>query len=99
MSSVEFLGDVARFESLHERFREAIDRVLDLDDEFDLQDGSELQFIRRLFAAWVELKDPAHARSGRSLWGVLNWFDAEVELAVCELDGLEATLRPMAPAF
>lgn len=98
MSSVEILGDVASFESLHERFRAAIDRVLDLDEEFGLQDGPELQFIRRLFAAWTELKDPAYARNGRSLWEVLNWFDAEVELAACELDGLEAQLRSMALA-
>jgi hypothetical protein len=96
---LEVLGAVARFENLHERFRVAIDRVIDLDEQFGPQDGPELEFIRRLFAAWVELKDPAHARNGRSLWEVLNWFDAEVELAACELDGLEAQLRSTAPAF
>ncbi len=99
MSSVEVLGDVARFESLHERFRAAIDRVLDLDEEFDLQDELELEFIRRLFAAWTELKNPIHTASSKSLWKTLNWFDAEVELAACELDGLEAKLRSMTPAF
>jgi hypothetical protein len=95
---VEVFEDVSRFEDLHERFRAAIDRVLDLDDEFDLQDGLELEFIRRLFAAWTELKNPIHTTSSKSLWKTLNWFDAEVELAACELDGLEAQLRSMALA-
>lgn len=99
MSSTDYYEDVARFANLNVRFRAAIDRVLELDDEFGLGRGPELGFARRLFGAWDALKKPDHAASPGTLWRALAWFEAEVELAECALDCLEADLRAMAPAF
>lgn len=89
---------MSRFEGLHARYRAAIDRLLDLDAEFELERGPELDFVKRLLAAWTALKDPVHAASTSALWQALTWFDAEVELAQSELDCLEAQLRSMAPS-
>lgn len=99
VSSTDFYEDVARFANLNVRFRAAIDRVFELDDEFELVPGPELGFARRLFNAWDALKNPDHAASPRSLWRALARFEAEVELAEYALDCLEADLRALAPAF
>jgi hypothetical protein len=99
VSSTDFYDDVARFANLNVRFRAAIDRVLELDDEFELGRGPELGFARRLFDAWDALKKPDHAASPRALWQALARFETEVELAECALDCLEADLRAAAPAF
>lgn len=99
MSAVCVYEDAARLEDLSSRFRSTIDRVRDLDEEFELERGPELAFVKRLFAAWSALKDEIHAASAHTLWKALSWFEAEVELAESELDCLEAELRTMAPAF
>jgi hypothetical protein len=99
VSSTDFYEDVARFANLNVRFRAAIDRVLELDDEFGLGRGPELGFARRLFGAWDALKKPDHAASPRAMWRALARFETEVELAECALDCLEAELRAVAPAF
>jgi hypothetical protein len=99
VSSTDIYEDVARFANLNVRFRAAIDKVLELDDEFGLGGGPELGFARRLFGAWNALKHPNHAASPHALWRALARFDAEVELAECELDGLEARLRSLAPVL
>lgn len=99
MNTVCLLEDVARFEGLSSRFRSAIDRVLELDDEFELGRGPEMDFARRLFDAWDALKKPDHAASPRALWQALARFETEVELAECALDCLEAELLAAAPAF
>lgn len=98
MSSACVYEQVSRFEGLHARYRAAIYRLLDLDAEFELERGPELDFVKRLLTAWTALKDPAHAASTSALWQALTWFDAEVELAESELDCLEAQLRSMAPS-
>ena len=99
VSSEDIYEDVARFANLNTRFRAAIDKVLELDDEFGLEPGPELGFARRLFAAWSELKNPVHAASPQALWRAMIWFEAEVELAECALDCLEAELYAAALAF
>lgn len=99
MRSTDFYEDIARFEGLSSRFRATIDRVLELDDEFGLGRGPEMDFARRLFGAWDALKNPAHAASTRSMWKAMRWFEAEVDLAECALDCLEAELHAPAPAF
>lgn len=91
--------DASRFGDLHARFRAAIERLFELDDEFGFEPGPELGFVRRLYTAWSELKNPDHAASPHALWRALARFDAEVELAECELDGLEARLRSLAPVL
>ena len=94
MTAVCKIVDAARFEGLHTRFRSVIARVLELDEAFYPRRRAELAFVRRLLAAWHALNDPVHAANARTLWKVLSWFEAEVELAECELDCLEAELRP-----
>ena len=94
MTAVCKIVDAARFEGLHTRFRSVTARVLELDEAFYLTRKAELAFVRRLLAARHALKDPVHAANARSLWKVPSWFEAEVELAECELDCLEAELRP-----
>jgi len=99
VSLVCVVEDAVRFEGLGSRFRSAIDRMLELDEQFELEGGPELAFTKRLFAAWNALKNPVHRASASSLWKALSWFEAELELAECELDRLEAELRAVAPVF
>jgi hypothetical protein len=73
VSSTDFDEDVARFANLNVRFRAAIDRVLELDDEFGLGRGPELGFARRLFGAWDALKKP-DARGTASRPNSVPWL-------------------------
>jgi hypothetical protein len=85
--------DPAQFDGLNLRFRMVIERVLELDQMYQLRER-DIAFVRRLLASRQFLKAPAHAENVASMWRALTWFQAEVDLAECELDCLVAELGP-----